>query len=150
MRQIFSHEYRAQWRDMDFNQHMANAAYLDYAANTRMLFLDSVGFTAATFAERGLGPVILEDRLVYRREIRMLETFTVDYQATASTADGRRFKLRNRFTSATQDLCATVDSIGLWFDLVARRPIIPPDDLQEAFARLARSDDYEEWDAPPR
>ena len=47
-------------------------------------------------------------------------------------------------------LCATVDSIGLWFDLVARRPIIPPDDLQEAFARLARSDDYEEWDAPPR
>ena len=150
MRQIFSHEYRAQWRDMDFNQHMANAAYLDYAANTRMLFLDSVGFTAATFAERGLGPVILEDRLVYRREIRMLETFTVDYQATASTADGRRFKLRNRFTSAAQGLCATVDSIGLWFDLVARRPIIPPDDLQEAFQQLTRSDDYEEWDAPPR
>jgi len=150
MRQIFSHEYRAQWRDMDFNQHMANAAYLDYAANTRMLFLDSVGFTAATFAERGLGPVILEDRLVYRREIRMLETFTVDYQATASTADGRRFKLRNRFTSATQDLCATVDSIGLWFDLVARRPIIPPDDLQEAFQQLTRSDDYEEWESPPR
>jgi len=150
MRQIFSHEYRAQWGDMDFNQHMANAAYLDYAANTRILFLDSVGFTAATFAERGLGPVILEDRLVYRREIRMLETFTVDYQATASTADGRRFKLRNRFTSAAQGLCATVDSIGLWFDLVARRPIIPPDDLQEAFQQLARSDDYEEWDSPPR
>ena len=150
MRQIFSHEYRAQWGDMDFNQHMANAAYLDYAANTRMLFLDSVGFTAATFAERGLGPVILEDRLVYRREIRMLETFTVDYQATASTADGRRFKLRNRFTSAAQGLCATVDSIGLWFDLVARRPIIPPDDLQEAFQQLTRSDDYEEWESPPR
>jgi len=150
MRQIFSHEYRAQWGDMDFNQHMANAAYLDYAANTRILFLDSVGFTAATFAERGLGPVILEDRLVYRREIRMLETFTVDYQATASTADGRRFKLRNRFTSAAQGLCATVDSIGLWFDLVARRPIIPPDDLQEAFQQLTRSDDYEEWESPPR
>ena len=150
MTDVFSCEYQSQWADMDFNQHMANAAYLDYAANTRMLFLDSVGFTAATFAERGLGPVILEDRLVYRREIRMLETFTVDYQATASTADGRRFKLRNRFTSAAQGLCATVDSIGLWFDLVARRPIIPPDDLQEAFARLARSDDYEEWDAPPR
>ena len=150
MRQIFSHEYRAQWGDMDFNQHMANAAYLDYAANTRILFLDSVGFTAATFAERGLGPVILEDRLVYRREIRMLETFTVDYQATASTADGRRFKLRNRFTSAAQGLCATVDSIGLWFDLVARRPIIPPDELQEAFQQLTRSDDYEEWESPPR
>jgi len=150
MRQIFSHEYRAQWGDMDFNQHMANAAYLDYAANTRILFLDSVGFTAATFAERGLGPVILEDRLVYRREIRMLETFTVDYQATASTADGRRFKLRNRFTSAAQGLCATVDSIGLWFDLVARRPIIPPDDLQEAFQQPTRSDDYEEWESPPR
>jgi len=147
---IFSHDYQAQWRDMDANQHMANAAYLEYATNTRFLFLDSVGFTADIFAERRLGPVVLEDRLMYRREILMLQTFTVDYQATAGTADGRRFGVRNRFSTPGQGVCATVDSVGLWFDLDARRPVVPPADLHAAFAQLARADDYEEWAVPPR
>ena len=44
----FSHEYRAQWRDMDVNQHLANASFLDYAANTRILYFESMGFTAAS------------------------------------------------------------------------------------------------------
>lgn len=145
MAHLFSHECRAEWRDMDFNQHMANSAFLDYAGNTRILFLDSVGFTAEDLRERQLGPVILEDRLVYQREIRLLETFTVDYQSVSGTADGRRFKVRNRFTTVTAGLCATVDSTGLWFDLAARRPVRPPEDLLAAFAELARADDYTDW-----
>jgi acyl-CoA thioester hydrolase len=142
----FSHEYQAQWRDMDFNQHMANSAFLDYAANTRFRFLESMGFTPATFAARQLGPVILEDHLVYRHEIRMLESFTVDYQSVANSSDGKRFKVRNRFTNGEGVRCATVESIGVWFDLAARRAIVPPADLHEAFARLERADDYQEWD----
>ena len=130
---------------MDFNQHMANSGFLDYAANTRILYFDSMGFTAATFSERQLGPVIVEDHLAYKREIRMLEAFTVDFECVAISADGRRFKVRNRFTTAIHGLCATVESIGLWFDLAARRPIVPPDDLQGAFVQLSRSEDFQEW-----
>jgi acyl-CoA thioester hydrolase len=141
----FTHEYRAQWRDMDFNQHMANSAFLDYASNTRILFFDSVGFTARTFAELRIGPVVLDDRLVYRREVRLLESFTVDFQTVALSPDGRRFKVRNRFTTEAQGLCATVDSVGLWFDLVERRPVVPPADLQQAFGALARAGDFAEW-----
>lgn len=146
MASTFTQDYRAQWRDMDFNQHMANSAFLDYASNTRILFFASVGFTAAEFAARRLGPVVLEDRLVYRREIRMLEPFTVDFQQVAGTADGRRFKVRNRFMTEAQGLCATVDSVGLWFDLAERRPVAPPDDLRAAFSQLVRADDYEQWE----
>ena len=142
----FIHGYRAQWRDMDFNQHMANSAFLDYASNTRILFFDSVGFTARTFAELRIGPVVLDDRLVYRREVRLLEPFTVDFQTVALSPEGRRFKVRNRFTTESQGLCATVESVGLWFDLAGRRPVVPPAGLQQAFASLERADDFEEWD----
>ena len=142
----FIHGYRAQWRDMDFNQHMGNAVFLEYASNTRILFFDSVGFTAAKFAELQMGPVILEDRLVYQREIRMLEDFTVDFECLALSASGRRFKVRNRFTTAAHGLCATVESAGLWFDLATRRSVVPPDDLREAFGGLVRSDDFEQWE----
>ena len=147
---VFVQHYRAQWRDMDFNQHMANSAFLDYAGNTRFAFLDSVGFTAETFAERQIGPVILEDRVTYKREIRLLEEFDVDYQAVAGTSDGRRFKVRNQFTTQAHGLVATVESVGLWFDLATRRPIKPPPDLHDAIAVLTRVEDYEEWLQPPR
>ena len=142
----FTHEYRAQWRDMDFNQHMANSAFLDYASNTRILFFDSVGFTARTFAELRIGPVVLDDHLVYRREVGLLEPFTVDFRTVALSPDGRRFKVRNRFTTESQGLCATVDSVGLWFDLAGRRPVVPPAELQQAFGALERAEDFEAWD----
>ncbi len=141
----FRQEYRALWRDMDFNQHMANAAFLDYAANTRFLFLESVGITAASFAERQIGPVVLEDHVTYRHEVRLLETFTVDHHCIASTADGHRFKLRNRFSTA-HGLCAVVESVGVWFDLGARKTVVPPDDLRDAFSNTARDDDFVHWD----
>lgn len=60
-----------------------SVSFLDYAANTRILYFDSTGFTAARFSERQLGPVIVEDHLVYKREIRMLEAFTVDFEQWA-------------------------------------------------------------------
>lgn len=145
MATTFSQTYRALWRDMDFNQHMTNAAFLDYAANTRFLFLDSVGITATRFAEAQFGPVVLEDHVTYRREIRLLETFTVDLGCVASTADGHRFKLRNRFTS-DRGLCAIVESVGVWFDLAQRKAIAPPDDLRDAFVLTARAEDFVEWD----
>jgi acyl-CoA thioester hydrolase len=141
----FSQTYRALWRDMDFNQHMMNAAFLDYAANTRFLFMDSVGITATRFAEVQLGPVVLEDHVTYRREIRLLQEFAVDLACVAGTADGRRFKLRNEFTSSGK-VCAVVESIGVWFDLAKRKATAPPDDVRDAFLVTARADDFERWD----
>ncbi len=142
----FRQEYRAQWRDMDFNQHMANSAFLDYAGNTRMLFLASCGFTAATFAERRIGPVVLEDRVTYARELQLLEPFTVDLRLGAATADARRLKVRNRFLSGSDVVCASIDSVVLWLDLRLRRPTVPPPDLRDAWLSLERAEDFEDWD----
>lgn len=138
----FIHEYQAQWADMDFNQHMANAAFLNYAGNTRTLFSVARGFSVSTWSDRQFGPVILEDRLVYRREIRLLEFFKVDVQLAGCTPDVRRFKIRNRFFKDDDGLCATVDSVGLWLDFASRKPIIPPDDLRDAWLSLERTEDF--------
>ena len=87
---------------------------------------------------------MLDDRLTYRREVRLLEAFTVDFQTVALSPDGRRFTVRNRITTESQGLCATVESVGLWFDLVQRRPITPPGELQQAFEALERAGDFQE------
>jgi len=150
MSEPFVEHYRARWADMDFNQHMRNAAFLGCAEETRMRYLDRHGFTMAEFARRQIGPVVLEDKLSYRRELGLLESFKVDLTLAATTEDARRMKVRNRFFRARdEELCAVVESVVLWFDLKARKPIVPPDDLKNLWLALARSDDFELWSGTP-
>src|SRR5512137_921099 len=127
MSQPFVQAYRAAWFDMDFNQHMRNAAFLGYAEETRMRYLDSGGWTMAEFTRRRIGPVVLEDRLTYRRELRMLEPFEVDLALAAASSDLGKLRLRNRFVHvASGEACATVESLVIWVDLDARRRVPPP------------------------
>ena len=136
-------EYRARWADMDFNQHMRNAAYLGVAEETRLRFLEDGGFPMTELYRRRLGPVVVEDVLIYKQELRLLEPFRVELATVAMTPDARKIKVRNRFTrSSDGGLCATVESLILWFDLEARRTVVPPADLGQLWLDLARADDF--------
>ncbi|MEW5848586.1 MAG: thioesterase family protein [Myxococcota bacterium] len=138
-------QYRARWADMDFNQHMRNAAFLGVAEETRMRFLEAHGFGMAEFQKRQLGPVVLEDKLTYKQELKLLEPFSVDLALAAITSDARRMKVRNRVMKADGSLAAVVDSVVLWFDLVARKPVTPPPELVRLWQELDRTSDFEAW-----
>ena len=142
MAEPYVQEYRARWADMDFNQHMRNAAYLGVAEETRMRFMEANGWPMAEFARRKLGPVVVEDRLTYRIELGLLEPFRVDLTLAATTDDGRKFRVRNRFFRSSDDaLCATVDSVVLWFDLQQRRAIVPPPELARVWLAVPHTED---------
>jgi acyl-CoA thioester hydrolase len=144
----FSESYRARWADMDFNQHMRNAAFLGCAEETRMRFLDSRGFGMAEFQKQQFAPVVLEDRITYKHELRLLEAFRVDVQVAASTRDLRRLKVRNRFFRESDGaLCATVESVFLWFDLKERKPRLPPEPLKKAWSDVSQTDDFEWYES---
>jgi acyl-CoA thioester hydrolase len=134
--------FRARWADMDFNQHMRNAAYLGCAEDTRMRWLDRSGFPMTRFRALGIGPVVLEDRLTYKRELGLLEPFAVDILLAAATDDFRKVKVRNPFFLDDGTPCAVVESFLLWFDLGTRRPVVPPDDLQAVWRALPRTEDF--------
>jgi acyl-CoA thioester hydrolase len=143
MGEPYVQEYRARWADMDFNQHMRNAAYLGVAEDTRLRFLEDGGFPMTELYRRRLGPVVVEDVLTYKQELRLLEPFRVEMTMVAISPDARKMKVRNRFTRGSDGgLCATVESLILWFDLEARRTIVPPTDLGELWLGLARSADF--------
>jgi len=143
MTEPFVQDFRARWADMDFNQHMRNAAFLGCSEETRMRYLDAQGWTMDEFTRRRLGPVVVEDRLTYKKELKLLEPFTVDLALSGISADGRKMRLRNRFTRSSDGaLCAVVDSVVLWFDLAARRPVAPPPELRNLWLSLPRTDDF--------
>jgi acyl-CoA thioester hydrolase len=120
-----------------FQSAHANAAYLGASEDCRMSFLANNGFTMEEFRKRALGPVVLEDKFVYKKELRLLENFSVDLALLAMTRDGRRMKLRNTFRRETDGAeMAVVESVVLWFDLRERRPVVPPTELRELWLTL--------------
>ncbi len=144
----FEQRFRVGWSDLDANAHMGNSSYLDHASNTRMLFFALNGFTVARFASEKFGPVVVRDELVYRKELRLMDEFTVDFESAGASADGVQFRVRNTFRNAASEIAAVVTSEGVWFDLERRRPRAPPVDLDSLMRMLQKSNDYSE--IPPK
>jgi acyl-CoA thioester hydrolase len=133
---------RAGWGDMDFNSHMRNTAYLDKAADMRMLYFSAHGFPMSEFMRLRLGPVILKDEISYAREVHLLEEITVDIACAGMAEDGSQFRILNRYTKADGKPAAQVASMGGWLDLSARRLTLPPPALLQAMQDMPRSDDF--------
>jgi len=136
--------FRVSWGHVDGNAHMANTAFLDRAADTRLLFFAEHGFPAARFLAERIGPVIGREELVYRKELRLLDEFTVNLEMVGLSPDGVRFALSNTFLNGTGELAAVVTSEGVWFDLERRRPRPPPPELDAVQREMPRGEHFKE------
>ena len=82
---------------MDFNSHMKNTAFLDKAADVRMMFFAENGFPVGEFSRLRLGPVVMKDEVEYRKEVGLLQEITVTLALaghSSTTAAGSSFKTR--------------------------------------------------------
>ena len=131
------------WGDMDFNAHMRNTAFLDMAADVRLMFFAEHGFPVTEFSRRQIGPVLRKDEIEYFREVHLLEPIRVSLMAVALADDGSRFILRNEFWREDEQLAATVTSTGGWLDLAKRRLTVPPPSLWDALNSLHKAADFQ-------
>jgi acyl-CoA thioester hydrolase len=134
----------ATWRDMDYNSHMANTAYLDRAADVRMMYFAEHGFTADEMLRLRIGPVVMKDEIEYFREVRLLQEIRVGLALAGMALDGSRFVLRNDFAHADGTRCAALTTTGGWLDLAARKLIAPPEPLRKAMEALPRVEGFRE------
>jgi acyl-CoA thioester hydrolase len=134
----------AGWRDMDYNSHMANTAYLDRAADVRMMYFAENGFTAEDMLRMRIGPVVMKDEIEYFREVRLLQEVRVALAIAGLAPDGSRFVIRNEFTHLDGQRCAVVSSTGGWLDLNTRKLTAPPEPLREALAALPKIEGFRE------
>lgn len=139
---MFERTMIAGWGDMDFNAHMGNTAYLDKAADLRMLYFAAHGFPVAEFRRRGLGPVVRTDEVTYFREVNLLDEIRVSLAVAGMADDGSRWILRNEFRRPDDQLAAAVMSAGGWLDLASRRLVTPPAGLLEVMRALSRTEDF--------
>jgi acyl-CoA thioester hydrolase len=143
MPEPFARDFHVRWSDTDFNAHMRNTAYLDIAADLRMTFFETRGFSMREFERLRIGPVVVRDEIEYHREMRMLEPFRATLLLAGLSPDGGRFRLENAFYRRDGRLSARVTSSGGWLDLAARRLVPPPAALLAALEALVRSPAFE-------
>jgi acyl-CoA thioester hydrolase len=139
----FERQYQVGWAHLDANAHMANRAYLDLAADVRVAYFATAGFSIDKFARLQFGPVIRREELEYFRELRLLDEVRVSLLLSGLSEDASRFRLRNEFRRSDGTLIAQLTSLGGWLDLRVRRLLVPPPDLAAALRTLDRASDYE-------
>lgn len=139
----FTRTFHVRWADLDFNAHMKNTAYLDLGPDVRMMFFAENGFPMQEFERLRIGPVILRDEADYYRELKLLDSVTVDLVLAGLSEDNKRFRIRNHFFREDGKMAARVTSTGGWLDLDARKLITPPESLLQALLAMPRSEDFE-------
>ncbi|HTT26520.1 MAG TPA: thioesterase family protein [Thermoplasmata archaeon] len=130
------------WGDLDGNNHLANTAILNRAADARLSFFAEHGFPGSRFASEGLGPVVAGDVLEYRKESRLQEAFTIDLHLEGLSADGVRVAFRNVFRNEADGVTSIGTSEGVWFDLVTRRPRAHPPELDVIQRAIPRTESF--------
>jgi len=141
---MYKKTLQAGWGDMDFNSHMGNTAYLDKAADIRMMFFSEHGFPMSEFVRLRIGPVIQKDEIEYFREVNLLDEITVTFEGAGLSEDGSRFIVRNEFFRADGKLIARVTSTGGWLDLSQRKLVAAPVGLLDAMRALSQTSDFQQ------
>ena len=140
---IFERAFQAGWASMDLNGHMGNTSYLDYSVDTRMAYFAEAGFPNIEFQRLQFGPVVKNDYVEYYREIRLMDKFTVRFEASGLAENASRFRIVNSFFLEDGRPAAKLTSVGGWLSFKERKLIVPPDGVREALHNLLRTDDFE-------
>lgn len=141
---FYEKRFELRWSDADANGHVRHSVYADLGAETRMAWLRDGGIGWQDLQKLGIGPVLLGEELVYRRELVMGEQVRVDLRAKGLSPDGGRWRLRHEVYKDGGELAARITVTGGWLDHGARRLTLPPPEVLRWIAKLERTDDFEE------
>jgi acyl-CoA thioester hydrolase len=145
MSEHYAKSFEVRWADLDPNAHMRHSAYADYGAQARVGFLAEHGFTLGQFQKLRLGPVLFREELKYLREIRPNEKISVSCEAVGVSPNRKHWKIRHRIFRQDGELACIIDCQGAWFDLVNRKVVPAPAELETVMAKMPRADDYAEF-----
>ncbi len=131
---MYLKEFEIRWNDIDANRHLANKAYIEYAAHTRMSFLMERGFDQRLLAKFNIGPVVFYEHIYYFKEVFYGKPVRVSLEISGLSEDGKFFEFRHNYYDYKGRNFARCEMVGAWIDLETRKLIPLPDEMQ-AFLR---------------
>jgi len=137
----FEQTLSIRWADLDSNGHVRHSVYYDYGAEQRVGYLQRAGVGVDWMTRHGLGPVIFREEARFFRELHLGDAAVIDVRLAGLSSDHRKWSMRHHIRRG-DELCATLELDGAWFDLQARRLVVPPSPLLEIFAACPHTEDF--------
>jgi acyl-CoA thioester hydrolase len=117
----FEKIFVASWTDLDPNWHVANHAYIKYAADTRVAFFSVIKLDKEEFENLNLGPVLFYEQIYYYKEILMGVEFKVNVEVNGFSDDGKFFSLFQNFYDTKGNHLAHLDLAFGVMDTMTRK-----------------------------
>lgn len=139
---MYLKEFEVRWNDIDANRHLANSAYINYMAHTRMSFLWELGFGQKTLAEHQIGPVAFYEHMYYFKEVFPGRPIRVSLEVAGMSEDGKFFEFHHNFYDANGKNVAYCEMMGAWMSLKSRSLIALPEELLKIFNTVERPNGF--------
>jgi acyl-CoA thioester hydrolase len=139
-------EYRKaleiRWADLDPNFHVLHSRYYDMGAYVRMCFFTEHGVSMASIHEYHIGPILLREECVFRREIHFGDQVSIGLQLTKARHDASRWSIVHHLYKNVDTLAAVITVDGAWIDLNKRKIAAPPEAFVKGFLEMPRAGDF--------
>ncbi|WP_025741982.1 acyl-CoA thioesterase [Aquimarina pacifica] len=139
---MYIKEFEIRWNDIDANRHLANKAYIEFAAHTRMSFLGENGFNHKTFGKYNLGPVVFYEHIYYFKEVFAGKPLRVSLELVGLSEDGMFFSFEHNYYDYKGRNVARCEMMGAWIDLGSRKLIGLPEEMLSILDTIERPKNF--------
>lgn len=139
----FSKTYEIRFSDLDANNHVNYAAYIDAVGDLRYSFFTEHGFPPERFEQLGVGAVYTEIHAQFLREVRMGETVTITFAIAGLSSQGGLWKVHHDVLKSNGKKAVSIDMEGMILDLSTRKPVSSSPELLQIFNLIPRTADFE-------
>jgi len=139
----FTIPVEVRWADLDPNFHLRHSVYYDYGAYCRIRFLASYHITAQFMQEQHFGPIIFREECIFKKEIQLSDTVTIDVKLLKAKKDASRWTMQHQIFKNNEIVAAVLTLDGAWMDLQKRKLAVPPPEVQSVFELGPKADGFE-------
>lgn len=134
--QSFTKDVQVRWSDLDPNVHLRHSVYYDWGAFCRIAFLSEQRLTAEVMQQLQIGPILFREECVFKREIRLGDTVTINLELVKAKKDFSRWTIRHTVVKNGDITAAVLTVDGAWLDIAKRKLATPPKEVYDVFSEM--------------
>ena len=138
----FSKTISIRWADIDANFHLRHSAYYDFGAQQRMEILEQTGLTMQVMQAQSLGPILLREECVFKREIKFGDELEVFLKLSKCNEDASRWSMVHELWTNGNTLAALITIDGAWIDTSIRKLAKPPEVCILGIKLIPKAENY--------
>ena len=139
----FIKKIEIRWADLDPNFHVLHSKYYDFGAYSRMSFLTENGITVPLMQQYHIGPIILREECLFKKEIKFGDDITVSLLLDKVSKDQRRWTMQHELWKNGNTLAAFLTIDGAWMNTQLRKMAVPPEIFRQGFDAIPKSPGFQ-------